>query len=91
MHAIEVRSSRGAGGWTCEVTVSDAGHLTRHLVGVSHDDLARLAPGDEAPDRLVARSFEFLLARERQESILRSFDLPTIGRYFPDYEATIRN
>jgi hypothetical protein len=35
---------------------------------------------------LVEASFDFLLEREPQESILREFDLIVIGRYFPDYE-----
>ena len=38
---------------------------------------------------MVRRSFEFLLEREPPESILRSFDLTVIGRYFPDYERVI--
>jgi hypothetical protein len=38
----------------------------------------------------VRRSFEFLLAREPKESILRSFDLPVIGRYFPEFVRVIR-
>lgn len=52
-------------------------------------DLARLAPGATEPSDLVRRSFEFLLAREPKESILRSFELPAIGRYFPEYERSI--
>jgi hypothetical protein len=39
---------------------------------------------------LVERSFAFLLEREPPGSILRSFDLLEIARYFPEYEATIR-
>jgi hypothetical protein len=34
--------------------------------------------------------FEFLLARESKESILRSFALPEIGRYFPEFEREIK-
>jgi hypothetical protein len=51
--------------------------------------LERLAPGAAAPENLVRGSFEFLLAREPRESILSAFDLPLIGRYFPEYEATM--
>jgi hypothetical protein len=47
----------------------------------------RLGGSRAAPEELVRRSFEFLLAREPKESILRRFDLPVIGRYFPEYEA----
>jgi len=37
----------------------------------------------------VEKSFEFLLERESNTSILRSFELPVIGNYFPEYETTI--
>jgi hypothetical protein len=62
---------------------------TRHVVAVSHGELDRLAPGG-SPEDLVRRSFEFLLEREPKESILRSFELSVIGRYFPKFERTIR-
>ena len=43
--------------------------------------------GDVArAEELVQRSFEFLLEREPNTSILRRFDLPVIGKYFPEYE-----
>ena len=38
----------------------------------------------------VEESFAFLLEREPRESILRRFDLPVIGRYFPEYEVEVR-
>jgi hypothetical protein len=59
-------------------------------VTVGHDDLARLAPGHYDAEALVRASFDYLLAREPRESILRTFDLPVIERYFPGYEASIR-
>ena len=63
---------------------------SEHSVEVTSDDLERLDPGATDPTELVRRSFEFLLEREPKESILRSFDLPVIGRYFPEYEDLIR-
>ena len=91
MTDIAVRATPTSDGWTCEVDVNDAnGSRTQHRVRVTHADLQRLSPGADGPEELVRRSFEFLLAREPQESILRSFDLPVIGRYFPDYERQIR-
>jgi hypothetical protein len=46
--------------------------------------------GDAAsPDALVRESFRFLLEREAKESILRSFDLMVIGRYFSEYRREI--
>lgn len=77
-------------GFLCEVIVGRDTAATRHNVTVSRADLARLAPGHYDPERLVAASFAFLLAREPREAILRSFDLPVIERYFPGYEDTIR-
>jgi hypothetical protein len=77
-------------GWACEVRLSDAGRVVgRHDVRVSRAELASLAPGAPEPVELVRRSFEFLLERESPASILRSFDLSTIARYFPDYPMEI--
>lgn len=87
--ALEVRCEPIAEGWSCEVRVGDDARATHHRVDVSAADLARLAPGAIEPTDLVRRSFVFLLAREPRESILRSFDLPVIGRYFPEYETEI--
>ena len=49
-----------------------------------------LAPG-RTPDELVRASFAFLLEREPPESIMRSFELPIIGRFFADYPDEIRH
>ena len=79
-----------AGGWSCRVLVRDPdGSSTEHDVDVSHADLVRLAPGAADPIDLVRRSFAFLLEREAKESILREFELPAIGRYFPEYEREV--
>jgi hypothetical protein len=59
-------------------------------VVVSAGTLRELAPADPTPDRLVEASFGYLLEREPRESILREFELPVIGRYFPDFETEIR-
>jgi len=90
MTQIEVKASPTSGGWTCRVRVDDGSSTTEHTVTVSAADLTRLAPGAGDPVGLVRRSFEFLLEREPKESILRTFDLTVIGRYFPDYEHSIR-
>jgi hypothetical protein len=92
MPAVEVRCGGGPdAGWTCDVQVVDGGRtLSTHRVTVATEDLARLDPTATDPTPLVERSFAFLLERESPSSILRTFDLPVIGRYFPEYEATIR-
>lgn len=78
------------GGWTCTVAIAEDGRrVSDHVVNVAAADLARLDPGAREPHLLVDRSFRFLLTREPASSILRTFDLMVIARYFPDYEAEI--
>lgn len=90
MTDIEVNATPDSNGWTASVVVTDPdGSSSRHVVTVTRAVLGRLAPGAEDPVDLVRRSFAFLLEREPKESILRSFDLPEIGRYFPEYERAI--
>ncbi|HEY8354534.1 MAG TPA: hypothetical protein VIK69_05905 [Methylophilaceae bacterium] len=67
----------------------DARHSTVHVVTVRPEYAARLLNGNATTEMLVRKSFEFLLARESNSSILRSFDLSVIARYFPEYEQEI--
>ena len=62
---------------------------TTHTVTVSPSYYEKLTGKRVAPEVLVEKSFEFLLERESNTSILRSFELPVIGSYFPEYETTI--
>ena len=62
---------------------------TQHRVRVTRADLERFAEGRSAAE-LLQESFRFLLERESNSSILRSFDLPIIGTYFPEFEQEIR-
>jgi hypothetical protein len=41
--------------------------------------------GRVSAKQLVEMSFEFLLEREPNTSILGQFELPVIERYFPEY------
>ncbi len=91
MTEIGVSCAAAGSGWTCAVDLRDPdGSTSQHRVTVSASDLARLDPGATDPTDLVRRSFTFLLAREPKSSILTTFDLPVIGRYFPDFERSIR-
>jgi hypothetical protein len=74
---------------TFKVTVQGRS-TTTHTVSVSPEYHQKLTGGRVSPEDLVRKSFEFLLEREDNTSILRSFDLPVIGRYFPEYESTVR-
>jgi hypothetical protein len=63
---------------------------TSHEVTAQPDYALKLTLGKIDTAQLVKASFEFLLAREPNTSILRSFDLSVIARYFPEYEDTIK-
>jgi hypothetical protein len=90
MSEIEVECSVAGAGWLARVSVRDGGSSRTYEVRVSAAELSRFDPGAAEPTDLVRRSFEFLLAREPKESILATFDLAVIGRYFPEYEHDIK-
>ena len=92
MAAIAVRCQADpSAGWACLVAVRENGvDVSTHRVRVRADQLERLAPGVTDPAPLVEESFRFLLERESARTILRSFDLLDIARYFPEYETEIR-
>jgi hypothetical protein len=73
---------------TYQVTVESA-TTTQHSVTVTPEYWQKLTGGRVPAETLIEKSFEFLLERERNTSILRSFDLPVIQRYFPEFEGTI--
>lgn len=85
---VRVHAAAEGGGWRCEVSVDQAGERTQHVVTVRPADLERWAGGTQVNDveDLVARSFDFLLEREQPKSILATFDLSVIRRYFPEYD-----
>jgi hypothetical protein len=73
---------------TFRVTV-EGRTTTTHRVTLSPSYYEKLTGKRVAPELLVEKSFEFLLERESNTSILHSFALPVIGQYFPEYEKTI--
>ena len=87
---VDVRCGRDGDRWLCLVRVREGAFATEHRVTVTPADLARLDRGAPDPERLVRAAFAFLLEREPAASILRSFDLPVIGRYFPGWEGDVR-
>ena len=90
MAEIDVQVNERSDSYQCTVTVEEGRSSTRHNVTVDKEDFERLTGGDTTLEALVRASFEFLLERESKESILRSFDLMTINRYFPEYEGQIQ-
>ena len=74
-YRVEVRDPRGNTAHTVEVPAGMA------------DDLG-WSGSDET--ELVRASFAFLLEQEPPTSILGSFSLDVIGRFFPEYPSEIR-
>jgi hypothetical protein len=64
---------------------------SRFDVTLSKTDFERLARSGETPEAFVTRCFEFLLEREPVSSILSRFDVSVIGRYFSEFERTIKS
>jgi hypothetical protein len=62
---------------------------TTHEVRVTETYYQKLTGGRITVEDLIEKSFEFLLEREPNTSILRTFDLPVIGHYFAEYEHEI--
>ena len=89
MAEISVSRADAPNGWLLTVRVSERGGATKHRVSLSRDYHEKLTQGSATPEQLAEASFAFLLEREPKESILRSFELPVIARYFSDYERRI--
>lgn len=85
MTTIDVRCLPTADGAACAVIVTDAMGTSDYEVAVRRSD----PHGGADPERLVRETFEFLLEREPRGSILRSFDLDVVRRYFPEYDDEI--
>ena len=75
---------------TFRVRVIEGKSETSHVVTLKPADYDRIACGRLEPSELVSMAFEFLLENEPKESILGRFDLPLIGRYFPNFEPEMR-
>lgn len=74
---------RSDGAFDVEVRRGTA--VTRHVVTVPAGLADELGAPAADPAQLVRASFAFLLEREPPSSILRSFSLDVIERYFPEY------
>lgn len=63
---------------------------TIHMVDLKESYYQSVCGGKIAPEDLIKKSFEFLLAREPNTSILQSFSLNEISSYFSEYESEIK-
>ena len=72
-----------------EVTVAKTS-TTTHTVTVTDQSLTDLAENTVTKTQLLEFSFKFLLDKEPNTSILKSFDISVIEQYFPEYLDDLR-
>ena len=72
-----------------EVTVADS-VTTTHTVTVTDQSLTDLTDNNATKTQLLDFSFNFLLDREPNTSILSSFDINVISKYFSDYRDKVK-
>jgi hypothetical protein len=77
----------GAGSFRVEVAAGDV--TTTHAVSVPAGLAARLGGEGTSDEHLVEESFRYLLEREPNTSILRTFSIDQIGTYFPKWPSEI--
>ena len=73
-----------------EITVK-ADQLTKHIVSVTDQMLLNLTNNKTSKEELLNFSFNFLLEREPNTSILSKFDIIVISKYFPEYILKVEN
>tara|TARA_B100000795_G_scaffold250899_1_gene219359 strand:- start:1566 stop:1832 length:267 start_codon:yes stop_codon:yes gene_type:complete len=73
-----------------QVTVTEDS-ITTHKINLSEKVYENLSDSKIPKAELIIKSFEFLLERESNQSILKEFNLETIELYFPDYPTLIKN
>ena len=73
-----------------EITVN-ADQLTKHVVSVTDQMLLNLTNNKISKEELLNFSFNFLLEREPNTSILSKFDITVISKYFPEYISKVEN
>ena len=72
-----------------EVTVAETS-TTTHTVTITDQSLNDLTDNNVTKTQLLEFSFKFLLEREPNTSILSSFDINVISKYFSDYRDKVR-
>ena len=72
-----------------QVIVADS-ITTAHEVTVTDQSLSDLTDNKVTKEQLLEFSFNFLLDREPNTSILSSFDISVISKYFSDYRVEVR-
>jgi len=72
------------------VIITEDETKTEYIVTLDNEYYKDLTRSKINREELIKKSFEFLLKRERKESILRRFNLKVINNYFPEFEEEIK-
>ena len=83
---IDVKQTKATNPFEFSVTVRDTDGETHHHVTMTQSTYQKLTGGQVSSERFIQAAFQFLLEREPKESILSSFDVTVISRYFPGFE-----
>ena len=74
---------------TFKVTVEEENSESTHKVTLDDQYHKKLSGNIIPKEELIKKSFEFLLERESKESIMSSFNLKVINKFFPEFEGYI--
>ena len=74
---------------TFKVEVDEENTKSSHTVTLDDQYHKKLSGNIIPKEDLIKKSFEFLLEREPKESIMSSFDLKVINKFFPEFESFI--
>jgi hypothetical protein len=86
VHVIEVEKINDE---LFEVFITHDG-TTSHLITLNQNDYEKYSHKQCTPEDLINASFQFLLDRESNQSILKKFSLSVIENYFPEYPTELR-
>lgn len=81
---IEVNTRQTNMGWRFSVSVTDQSSISLYQVSMDQDFLTRIGSHHQ-PEKIIEKSFEFLLENEPKEQILQEFDVTTISHYYPHF------
>ena len=73
-----------------EITVN-ADQIIKHVVSVTDQMLLNLTKNKISKEEPLNFSFNFLLEREPNTSILSKFEITVISKYFPEYISKVEN
>lgn len=91
MDRIQIKSEQKTpGGWEFIVAIGDDEETLDFNISLDEDYYNEITGKQISPDELIKKSFEYLLRRESKHTILKSFNLRQIAKYFPDFEEMVK-